>query len=100
MKSLLIILALVIPSLALSEPFSAQKPVICDNSKTIINDLLTKYGEKPIFIGKANNSAIVITTNPSKATWTILEIQGENFCVLSIGEGFSINLESIKSSSI
>jgi hypothetical protein len=77
-----------------SEPFRSQKPVWCDEYKTVLESLANRYNEKPIWAGKdlQNGNMYVMTTNEKEGTWTYIETDGKVACVLGAGTDSSMML--------
>ena len=93
MKKLLLV-ALVLTSAANAEPFRSQKPVWCDDYKTVLESLANKYTERPMWAGKdlQNGNVYILTANAKEGTWTYIETDGKVACVLGAGTDSNLNL--------
>jgi hypothetical protein len=87
---------LLIPALASAEPVKVDKPVVCDSFENVINFLTTNYNEKPLLIGSSEDKKVAFVINPKTLTWTLIEYNQTNACLLSRGEGFQFNLPMLE----
>lgn len=98
MKYLLVLL-MIATSVYAQGPIKADKQVICFPIKTLQKDLFNKYGEEPMFIGKHSAMDRVITAvylNPDTGTYTVVEMDDEAGCIISIGTNAQYRLPKPK----
>jgi len=74
-------------SIANAEAFQLQKPVWCEKKDVIINTLLEKFNEKPLWMGKGEGTGFVLFANEKTQTWTWIQFNDEVGCVLGTGTG-------------
>lgn len=103
MKKLIILLfatLLVVVAIAQATPVEKKKNVICDDTKTIYNELINgEYAERPVWGGDGEKSQFVLLVNKKTGTWTFIEFVKDTSCVLGVGEGsFILDLEKKKQS--
>ena len=83
MKKFLILLCF--PLTAYSQIF---KPVLCSDTKTIIETLTSQeYKERPVWMGtneSGHNFGLFV--NPNTGAWTIVEFKGAVGCILGGGK--------------
>ena len=78
---------LLLPALALAQPVTVEKPVICDTPKTVIETLTgTGYKEQPFWIGNDETSRYVLLANERTKSWTIVQFNKNIACVLGTGD--------------
>jgi len=84
-----------IPLLANAQTISIQgeiitlnKPLKCSDSQTVLSFFVTKFGEKPIWVGKDSEtgSFISVLVNKDRNTWTVIQYDSKFACVLGAGE--------------
>lgn len=75
-------------SIANAEAFQANKTLICDKTKTIIEVLTKTYNEAIIWTAKdqSNESRYGLFVNPKNGTWTLVQLTPEVACILGVGE--------------
>lgn len=80
------------------EEFQITKTIPCDTFQAVMELLTKQYKETPIamFNNPKNNITTIITANTANASWTALETDGENACLVSTGQGFRFNNEVLK----
>lgn len=83
---------LLIPTLALAQVVTIQKPVECAETKTILSAIIKEFKEVPIIIlnSDTQKSKIALTANHQTKTWTLLEFNTEIACILSTGQDFDV----------
>lgn len=83
MKKLLILL---FPGLAIAAPTIENKEVVCDDTEKIFS-LLTnqKYKEAPGWLGVSSRSKFVLFVNHDKNTWSLVEYDKNDACVIGAG---------------
>lgn len=85
----LILGVLLLPALALAQPVTVEKTVVCDTTKTVIETLTGKeYQEYPFWIGADKNSRYVMLVNEKTSTWSFVQLNKDVACILSTGEHF------------
>ena len=67
-----------------------KKPVYCDSAAKILETVATEYKEKPVWLGTQDRGLIMLLTNSTTKTWTLLEIYDEIACVLGTGSKFNL----------
>lgn len=73
---------------AKDKPVKVDKEVICFPVKSLLKDLKDKYGEELMIIGKHSAMDDVVTAvyiNRETGTYTIIEMDNEAACVISLG---------------
>jgi hypothetical protein len=101
MKKLITILVTVLSTTAAIPQYTeVKKTVICNDTKTLYNDLVNgEYAERPVWGGDGENSQFVLLINKKTGTWTFIEFVKDRSCVLGVGEGSLIlDLEKKKQS--
>lgn len=86
---------LLIPALAFAEPVKVDKPVVCDTTQTVLDELTKKYGEAPIFMGKRKDSMVAVFVNSKTTTWTVVQFNDKIACGIDAGEGFQFRTDLI-----
>jgi hypothetical protein len=86
---------LLLPAVALAQPVTVEKSVVCDNAQKAIQELEGKHGEKPIWFGEknGNNGQFGLLVNPETASWSFIQFSVEKniVCLIDSGEGFHTN---------
>jgi hypothetical protein len=89
MKYLIILLVLIV-GLVAAQTVSVQKPLICADTKELMNSLVGEdYKEKPIWMGVEKDSALArysLFVNEETKTWTLIQFDKKTACVLGTGE--------------
>jgi hypothetical protein len=73
---------------ATDKPVKVDKEILCFPVKGLLKDLKDKYGEELMVIGKHSVMEDVVTAvyiNRETGTYTIIEMDYEAACVISIG---------------
>jgi hypothetical protein len=62
-------------------------PSLCDRLETVLDSLITKYGEKLQWSGKdlQDGSGYMMFENPKEKTWTLIKFNKEYACILGVG---------------
>ena len=95
-KIIVLIIAAFLISVAIAQSINtaaveARKPVVCDDSKKIYEELInSEYSEKPVWGGVADNTKFVLLINKDTGTWTLIEFNKSTSCILGFGEGSMI----------
>ena len=77
-----------------AQTVTVEKPVICSNLKTIIENLSKDYQEEPAWSGKDNTSRYIMMSNKKTGTWTIIQFNDRIACILGTGNsGMIVNLD-------
>jgi hypothetical protein len=80
---------------------TVQKPIICVPAQQLVGELQTQYHEKPILIGEhgtLENVATVVFANLEAGTYTVVEIDKNIGCIISVGGNLKFNIsEPLKS---
>ena len=79
---------------------TSSKPVVCGRADAILNNMYTKYGEKPVFLGESKalhpttgyniTPMVTITYNDETGSFTVLEqmpLEERLLCILVVGIG-------------
>ena len=87
----LILSILLIPTFAFAESVTVNKPVICDQAGIMMQYLIEKHGEVPVWLGSKEKSTVTILANPKTQSWTIIHFRSQDdiACVLETGIGFT-----------
>lgn len=83
-------------TVANAQAFQTNKPVLCDDSKKIIEALVEKYGEKLIWMANdmQDKSKFGLFVNEKTNTWTMLQFTSEVACIVGLGENSKLILGS------
>lgn len=77
---------LLLPAVAVSQPVTVEKPVVCDTPKIVIETLTGKeYKEQPFWAGVDENSRYVMLVNEDTGTWSIVQFNKNIACILGTG---------------
>lgn len=71
----------------------ATRDMYCDDTKIITKELLDKYNEIPVVIGKASDEAgslMTLWTNPTNESWTIIATKDDVSCIIGSGEKLTV----------
>lgn len=75
-----------------------QKPVICFTTKALLKILMEEYKEKVIMMAKVDEKnaqlSLVVLYNPSKDTYSVVEMNNTNACLISSGGDVELSLPS------
>ena len=79
---------------------TSSKPVVCGRADAILNNMYTKYGERPVFLGESKalhpttgniiTPIVTITYNNETGSFTVLEqmpLEERLLCILVVGIG-------------
>jgi hypothetical protein len=89
---------LLLPALAVAEPVTVEKKVVCDDASTMIPYIKEKYDEEPIWIGgDGTDSQYAITVNLKTETWSMIQFSIEKniSCLIDSGTGFKFKLPTM-----
>lgn len=81
-------------SIVNAEGFVAQIPVVCTTLKELIDTLKTKHEELPIMLGEdsSNNTKYGMFFNGQTKTWTFIQFDKEDACILGFGKEGKLTL--------
>jgi len=75
-----------------------QKPVVCFPTKSLLKILMEEYKEKVIMMAKVDEKnvqlSLVVLYNANKDTYSVVEMNNTNACLLSSGGDVEISLPS------
>jgi hypothetical protein len=79
---------LLLPALAHAQPVTVEKPVLCDNTKTIIEAVSGGDNrEQPFWVGKDLKSQYIMMVNEKTKNWTLVQYNKDIACIIAIGDG-------------
>jgi|LakMenE01Jun11ns_1017448.scaffolds.fasta_scaffold9925625_2 hypothetical protein len=86
-QTLVAFLFCLIHSVANAQAFQYMHPSLCDRLETVLDSLITKYGEKLQWSGKdlQDESGYMMFENPKGKTWTLIKFNKEYACILGVG---------------
>jgi hypothetical protein len=75
-------------TVANAQPFESRKPVLCDDTKTLIKSLTENYNEKPIWTARnpVDHTRFGLFVNSKTGSWTLLQMTPDIACILGVGE--------------
>lgn len=75
-------------SIANAQAFQINKPIICDETKKVIEALNESWNEKPIWVAQdgVDKSRYALFINQKTGTWTMLQFTPEIACILGVGD--------------
>jgi len=86
----LLLLALLVGGLALTQAVTVQKSLTCAGTAEVVSALIgSDYREKPIWLGVETNtppSRYSLFVNEQTKTWTLIQFDDTVACVLGTGE--------------
>lgn len=79
-----------------AQTFEAEKPVVCDSTRTVIKFLTERYNEKHIWVGKSgdDDSYYGLLVNMKTGSWTLLQYTKDIACILGAGSSSKLQLPS------
>ena len=99
--SALAFLFCLISSIANAQTVTLQKPVICMSVQQLVDELKQKHNETAVLIGEHDMIENVVTAvyaNLEAGTYTVIEMNKNIGCVLSVGKNLKFNVsEPLKS---
>jgi len=76
-----------------AQVITVEKPVVCSDLKTVIENVSSNYQEEPFWSGSDSLSKFVIMSNKKTGTWTIIQYNDKIACIIGTGEnGKLLNL--------
>ena len=79
---------LLLPAVAVSQPVTVEKPVVCEKTEKVIESLQKgQYKENPIWVGYDDKSKYALFANEKTKTWTMIQFNENIACILGVGEG-------------
>jgi hypothetical protein len=86
---------LLLPAVALAQPVTVEKKVICDKRDAVVESLTgSEYKEIPLWFGREQDNNLNVyglLVNEKTGTWTFIQFNNNVACILGAGEGFQIN---------
>lgn len=77
---------LLLPALALAQPVTVEKPVVCEKTVTVLEAFSKgEWQEKPFWIGEDNKSKFGLLVNEKTKTWTLIQFNNDIACILGTG---------------
>lgn len=75
-------------TIANADAYVTNKPVVCVPTKTILETLQKEHEELPIMLGfdSDNTSKYSLFVNRKTGTWTFIQFNNEDACMLGFGE--------------
>lgn len=78
---------LLLPVLAFAqEPVTVDKPVVCNWTRIILENLTKNFREEPIWVGQSVNETRYSVFTDKKGNWTIVQFDKEIACIIGAGE--------------
>jgi hypothetical protein len=79
-------------SIANAQPFESRKPILCDNTKILLQSLTENYNEQPIWTARnpVDNTRFGLFVNAKTGSWTLIQMTSEIACIIGVGEESSI----------
>ena len=76
-------------SVANAEPIERRKVVICDAVDKVFRTVFEEFKEKPVWFAKdiPTPTQYVITANAEQDTWTLIQYDDTQACVIGVGTG-------------
>ena len=71
-----------------AQTFNTEKPVVCADLKSVVKSLEVELGEVPFWHGNDTDTAYVMLVNKHTGTWTILQFNESNACIIGDGINF------------
>ena len=82
---------LLLPALALAQPVTVEKPLVCEKTEKVIESLQNgQYKENPSWVGYDEKSRYALFVNEKTRTWTMIQFNEKIACILGVGEGSKI----------
>jgi hypothetical protein len=84
-------------SLANAEPFESRKPVLCDDTQTLIKSLTENYNEKPVWTARnpVDDTRFALFVNEKTGFWTLLQMTSKIACIIGVGQDSKFLSDSI-----
>lgn len=87
-----IILALVLsimPAGIMAQAQERRKVVMCDRTEVIFRTVMEEFKERPVWFAQdlPTPTQYVITANAEQDTWTLIQYDSQQACVLGVGTG-------------
>lgn len=87
-KLITILITALLTTAAIAQSRQVKKTVICDDTKTLYNELINgEYAERPVWGGEGDKTKFILLINKTTGTWTFIEFLNDTACVLGVGEG-------------
>ena len=89
---------LLLPALASAQLVTVDKPVECGKTDILLPGLmLSEYKEKPIWVGKSEETAYSLFVNEKTKSWTLVQFNEKVACVLGTGEDSKMLFPQVRS---
>jgi hypothetical protein len=89
---------LLLPAWASAQLVTVDKPVDCGSVEVLLSGLMySEYKEKPIWVGKDEQSSYSLFVNEKTKTWTLVQFNEKVACVLGTGEGSKMLFSQVRS---
>ncbi len=74
--------------IANAQAFESRKPVLCDNTQTLIKSLTENYNEKPLWTAKnpVDDTRFSLFVNSKTGHWTLLQMTSTVACIIGVGD--------------
>jgi|TARA_B110000503_G_C6915816_1_gene316592 hypothetical protein len=88
---------LLLPTLALAEPVTVEKKVVCDKASIMLPYVKEKYNEEPLWLGVDGESNYALTVNQETQTWSMFQYsaEGDISCLIDSGTGFKFKIPNM-----
>ena len=88
---------LLLPALALAEPVTVEKKVVCDKASIMLPYIKEKYNEEPLWLGEDGQSSYALIVNQETQTWSMFQYSAEEdiSCSIDSGTGFKFKLPNM-----
>lgn len=76
-------------SIAYATPIERRKVVMCDSVETVFRTVFEEFQEKPVWFANdlPTPTQYVITASAENDTWTLIQYDDTQACVLGVGTG-------------
>ena len=76
-------------SIVNAAPIERRKVVMCDTVETVFRTVFEEWKEKPVWFAKdlPTPTQYVITASAEQDTWTLIQYDNTQACVLGVGTG-------------
>lgn len=88
---------LLLPLIATASPVKVSKTMVCDETATVFNALSSSdFKEQPIWVGNAEDSKYTMFVNEKTGSWTLVQFDAKNACILGEGTNSKLILKGPK----
>ena len=76
-------------SIAYAAPIERRKVVMCDSVEVVFRTVFEEFNEQPVWYAKdlPTPTQYIITANAEQDTWTLIQFDDTQACVLGVGTG-------------